>query len=259
MLMHDRWTGMPPTTGDYAIVAKVNAGDEARIWLNKQLVYDTATGKSVKTRLGDHEYADLKVEFVHHGGPAKIDVRWGTDRLVPPHPQDTCHRMPMPRIYPVKAGAGDQLHIVAPKPHQVETKPYGAVIDGKEYVFCSAAEVQAVDGPAMFNGTAGYARENQVALFEGTKIGFQGLVLQRVSGDFGLSVGREADGTLAGRIAGRAGGTVQLTPPAGFDVSRCQVKVNGAVVPHTLEGGAIRFDVRITQADGCKSYTISAN
>jgi len=259
MLMHDRSTGMPPAAGDYSVVAEVNPGDEARIWLNKQLVYDSTTGESVRTRLGDHEYADLKVEYVHHTGPARISVKWGTDRLLPPHPQDTFHRLAMPQLYPVKAGAGDQLHVVAPRAHQVEPKPYGAVIDGKEYVFCCAAEVKATDGPAVFIGTAGYARENEVALFEGTRVGFNGLAVQRISGDFGISASQQADGTLAGRLVGRSGGTIKLTPPFRFDASRCQVKLNGAVVPHTLEGGAIRFDVHITQSDGPKSYTITGN
>ncbi|MGB2821893.1 MAG: PA14 domain-containing protein, partial [Phycisphaerae bacterium] len=255
-----RWTGMlmPATSDEYSILADVNAGDVARIWLNNQLAHDSAAGKSVQVRLTGNQFADLKVEFTHRTGPARISVKWGTGRLVPPNPRDTFNRLPMPQLYPVKAGAGDQLHIVAPKAHKVETKPYGAVIDGKEYVFSSAAEVKAADGPAIFIGTAGYAREGQVALFEGTKVGFRGLVVERISGEFGVSASKQADGTLAGRLVGRSGGTIRLTPPAGFDALHCQVKLDGAVVPHTLEGAAISFDVRIQQSDGTKSYTVEA-
>ncbi|MBL7040000.1 MAG: hypothetical protein ISR77_15290 [Pirellulaceae bacterium] len=258
MLMHDRWMGMPPAAGNYSIVAEVNPGDECRIWLNERLVYDSTTGKSARTRLGDREYADVKIEYVHRSGPARISVKWGTDRLVPPRPQDTFHRLAMPQIYPVKAGAGDQLHIVAPKTRQTEAKAYGAVIDGKEYVFCSVAQVKLSDGPVEFLGTTGYARDGQVALFEGTKIAFQGLAVELISGEFGLSVSKQDNGTLVGRIVGRSGGTIQLTPPAGFDASHCQVKVDGVVVPHALKDAAIRFDVQIAQSDGTKSYLVEA-
>lgn len=255
-----RWTGMlmPETSGEYSILADVNAGDATRIWLNNQLAYDSAVGKPVPVRLAGNQLVDVNVEFIHRTGPARISVKWGTGKLVPPNPKDTFNRLAMPQLYPVKVGAGDQLHIVAPKARKVETKPYGAVIDGKEYVFCSDAEVKATDGSAVFIGTAGYARENQVALFEGTKVGFNGLVVERVSGEFGISASKRADSTLAGRIVGRSGGTIKLTPPVGFDALHCEVKVNGAVVPHTLERGAIRFDVHISQSDGPKSYMISA-
>ena len=255
-----RWTGMflPETTGEYSILADVNAGDSARIWLNNQLAYDIAAGKPVPVRLVGNQLIDVKVEFIHRTGPARISVKWGTDKLVPPNTNNAFNRLVMPQLYPVKADAGDQLHIVAPKAHKVETTSYGAVIDGKEYVFCSDSEVKATDGPAVFIGRAGYARENQVAIFEGTKVGFNGLAVERVGGEFGISAAKQADGTLAGRIVGRSGGTIKLTPPVGFDVSRCQVKVDGVVVPHNLVGGAIRFDVQISQSDGPKSYTISA-
>ena len=253
-----RWTGMlmPETTGEYTIVADVNAGDAVRIWLGNQLAYDSAAGKPVPVRLAGDQLADLKVEFIHRDGPARIGVKWGSGRLLPLNDKSALHRLAMPQLYTVKAGSGDQLHIVAPQAHKVENKPYGAVVDGKEYVFCFADEVKANDGPAVFIGTAGYARENEVALFEGSKVGYRGLALERVSGDFGISASHEPGGALAGRIVGRLGGRIKLTPPIGFDVLRCQVKVNGALVPHTLKDGAVCFDVQISQADGCKSYTI---
>ncbi len=255
-----RWTGMllPETAGEYSILVTVNAGDTARVWLNNQLAYDSAAGQPVPVRLAGNQFADVKVEFIHHTGPARISVKWGTDKLIPIQYASAFNRLAMPQLYPVKAGAGDQLHIVAPQAHKVEARPYGAVIDGKEYVFCSDAEAKAADGPAVFIGTTGYARQNEVALFEGTKVGFNGLVVERISGDFGISANKQADGTLAGRFAGRSGGTVKLTPPAGFDALRCEVKVNSVLVPHTVEGGAIRFDVRLSQAEGPKSYTIRA-
>jgi hypothetical protein len=249
---------LPDVAGDYSFVAEITAGDTARIWLNNQLAYDSAAGKPVPVRLAASQLADLKVEFSHRIGPARISVKWGTQRLLPPRQIVLLHHLPMPQLYPVKTGAGDQLHVVAPRAHNVDAKPYGAIIDGNEYVFCSAAEMTASDGPATFIGRAGYARKNEVALFEGSRVGFDGLVVERVAGEFGISASRQADGTLAGRIVGRSGGTVKLTPPAGCDVSRCQVKVNGVVVPCAAEAGAIRFDVKISPADGCKSYTVCA-
>ena len=140
--------------------------------------------------------------------------------------------------------------------HEVEAKPYGAVVDGKEFVFCSADEVRVDDRPAVFIGTAGYARQNEVALFEGSKVGFQGLVVERISGEFGLSAGRQAGGAIVGRIAGRSGGAARLTLPAGLDASHCQVKIDGVVVPHTFHGAAICFDVQVEQSDGTKSYAV---
>ena len=255
-----RWTGMliPETSGECTIVADLAGGDSARISLNNQVVFDSLKGKPLPMRLDGDRLAELKVEYIHHSGPARISVRWGTAKPTPIQHIDTVHRLPLPQLYAVKEGSGDQLHIVAPQAHRVETRPYGALIDGKQYVFCSATETRANDGPATFTGTAGYARENQVALFEGTRVGFGGLLLERLSGDFGISANREADGTLAGRIVGRSGGTIKLTPSAGFDASHCQVKIGGTVVPHTTENGAIGFAVEIAQSKGVKSYTISA-
>lgn len=256
-----RWTGMlmPKETGDYSFGANINLGDAVRVWVGDKLVLDTAAGKPVAVRMTNDELADVKVEFIHRSGPARINVKWSMDRLRPLPLQhiSAFNRLAMPQIYPVKAGAGDQLHIVSPKARKVETKLYGAVIDAKEYVFCSNAEMKANDGPAAFIGTAGYARENEVAIFEGTKVCFNALAVERLSGDFGISAGRLADGTIAGRIVGRAGGNIKLTPPEGFDTLRCQVKINGTVVSHTLEGGAIHFEVKIAQADGHKDYTVN--
>jgi hypothetical protein len=255
-----RWTGMllPETTGDYSIVADVTTGDAVRIWLGNQLAYDSTAAAPIPVRLSASQLTDLKVEFVHRAGPARINVGWRAERLIPLQHGILFNRLAMPQIYPVKAGAGDQLHIVAPKAHEVESKSYGAVVDGKEYVFCSDTQVRASEGPAEFLGTAGYAREGQVALFEGTKVAFGGLAVECLTGEFGISAGRQANGTLAGRIAGRSGGRVRLTPPTGFDAPYCQVRIDGVVVPHTFEGAAICFDVQIAQSDDTKSYTIEA-
>ena len=95
-------------------------------------------------------------------------------------------------------------------------------------------------------------------LFEKTKVAFQGLAVERLSGEFGVSVSKQENGTLVGRIAGRSGGTIQLTPPVGFDASHCQVKVDAVVVPHTLKDAAIRFAVQIAQSDGTKSHLVEA-
>jgi hypothetical protein len=177
------------------------------------------------------------------------------DKLILPKHENTFNRLAMPRIYPVKAGSGDQMHIVAPKAHNAEAKPYGALIDGKEYVFCSASEVKASDGPATFLGTAGYARENQLALFQGTRIGMSGFELRRDGGDFGLSAAMEQN-RIVGRIVGRSGGKVFVVPPGGLDPAAASATVNGKPVPHTVEQGAVAFVVDIAQKDGMKNYVI---
>ena len=252
-----RWTGMllPETAGNYSFVADVGSGDTARIWLDKHLVYDSAVGKPLPVQLVRGQLADMKVEFSHHMGVARINVKWGTQRMIPLHHNVTLHRLTMPQLYSVKASAGDQLHVVAPQAHKVEAKPYGAIIDGKEYVFCSAEESRVSDGPAVFVGSAGYARENEVALFEGVKVGMDGLELRREGGDFGLSAALE-NGRIAGRIVGRSGGKVFVVPPSGLDPAGASVTVNGKPVPHTVEHGAVVFLVDIAQRDGLKNYEI---
>ncbi|MBL7187730.1 MAG: hypothetical protein ISS70_15515 [Phycisphaerae bacterium] len=154
-------------------------------------------------------------------------------------------------------GTGDFLTVVAPVAVQARAKAFGATVNG-EYVLLSPKPLKVDENGLRFHGTAAYARPNQLALFEGTLLALNGMAIRRDGGEFGISASQQANGTLAGRIVGRSGGTIRLTPPVGFDTSRCQVKVNGAVVPHKLESGAIRFNVHISQSEAPKSYTIIA-
>lgn len=151
-------------------------------------------------------------------------------------------------------GAGDFLTVVAPTPVNAQAQPYGALVNG-EYVFMSDGSQSYAQGTVRFQGTAGYARKNQLALFEGTEIGLDGFLLQRSGGDFGVS----ADASqrfITGRIVGRDGGQILMTPPAGFDATKARVQIDGKAVQSTIVKGAISFPVTIALSDGAKSYRI---
>ena len=152
------------------------------------------------------------------------------------------------------AGKGDFLTVVAPVPVVAEAKPFGALVNG-EYVFSSASPVDVAESGVSFSGNYGYARPNQLALFQGTCIGLDGFEIRREGGDFGLSaaVGK---GEISGRIVGKSGGRVQIRPPKGFDVAKASVTVQGQPVGHKIENGAISFPVEIAQADGIRRYEI---
>ncbi|CAN5821921.1 hypothetical protein BH09VER1_BH09VER1_47190 [soil metagenome] len=153
------------------------------------------------------------------------------------------------------SGKGDFLTVVAPAPVKAEAKPFGATVNG-EYVFASQTPTEVKVGPVQFAGTYGYARPNQLALFQGTSIGLDGFILSREGGDFGLSASME-NNRVVGRIVGTSGGKVFLTPPSGLDPAKASVTINGAPVAHTVEQSAISFTVDIVQKDGLKSYEIT--
>ncbi|WP_110841118.1 Ig-like domain-containing protein [Paenibacillus flagellatus] len=165
-----------------------------------------------------------------------------------------------PNLYAVKEGPGDELHIVAPAPLTVSAATYGAVVNGGEYVFAAGSDEAALNvntgGGVVFQGRTGYAGPGGLALFEGTKIGLGGFAIERSGGDFGISAKAVDPSTITGRLAGKSGGTVTITPPAGFAAERAEVTVEGAVVPSVAVGGTISFPVQIAQSEGTKSYTI---
>jgi len=153
------------------------------------------------------------------------------------------------------SGKGDFLTVVAPAAVQAEAKPFGAMLNG-EYVFASSKPEEITQGTAFFSGTYGYARPNQLALFQGTKIGLDGFTLRRDGGDFGVSAAAEPN-KITGRIVGRSGGKILLVPPTGFDVAKASVSFDGQPIPHAVEEGAIVFSVSIAQKDGLKNYAIT--
>jgi hypothetical protein len=125
-----------------------------------------------------------------------------------------------------------------------------------EYVFYTSdkgAAQNVDDGLAAFEGVWGYARENQLAVFKGTKVAYDGFAIEKSGGDFGVSA-EYKDGKITGRYAGTAGGSVAIALPQGFTPAK--VTVDGAEVPNAIQGTAAEFEISVAQTDGVKSYVI---
>ncbi|WP_159883161.1 Ig-like domain-containing protein [Paenibacillus puerhi] len=186
------------------------------------------------------------------------------------------HTGELPYLYPVKAGTGSQMHLVAPKgvgsgtvtgstygsgPLSVVSAVYGAIVNGNEYVFMAGKNEAQLDvtGPNfLFIGKVGYASWQAMALFEGKKIGLGGFILERIQGDFGFSAQKVSRGQMKGRIAGKSGGSLRISLPADFYLNGLSVTIDGAAVPFTVSGRNVYFDVSISQPDGYKSYVITS-
>ena len=150
------------------------------------------------------------------------------------------------------SGKGDFLTVVAPPGGvtQAEATDFGGMVNG-EYVFASQKPI----ANDRFAGTYGYARKNQIALVQGTRIRFDDLGLSREGGDFGASASLEDD-RIIGRIVGRSGGSLTVTMPPCFHRSPVQVIFDGKPVSSTVDGNKITFSFDIAQRDGCKDYEI---
>jgi hypothetical protein len=153
------------------------------------------------------------------------------------------------------SGQGDFLTVVAPDAVTAVATPFGATVNG-EYVFASQKPEDIAQSSVVFTGNYGYARPNQLALFQGAKIGLDGFVLSRNGGDFGVSAAAEPN-KITGRIVGRSGGKISVVPPAGLNPASASVTIGGKPVAHTVEQGAITFSVEIAQGYGLKNYTIT--
>jgi len=184
-------------------------------------------------------------------GAPEVD-KTSYDQHTPKPRKDTPTRTAQVRSY---SGKGDFLTVVAPAAVAAVATPFGATVNG-EYVFASQKSEDITRGGAVFSGTYGYARPNQLALFQGTKIGLNGFELRRDGGDFGVSAVAQP-GKITGRIVGRSGGKIFVVPPTGLNASSASVALDGQAVAHTVEQGAIVFSVDIAQKDGLKNYAIS--
>jgi len=91
------------------------------------------------------------------------------------------------------------------------------------------SETTLVRDATSFTGKAGYARPNQLALFEGSQLALMDFQVRR-SGDFALSAA-VIDSGVSGRIAGRAGGHACVAPPTAFDPMQAQVEISGRTGP----------------------------
>jgi hypothetical protein len=152
------------------------------------------------------------------------------------------------------SGQGDFLTVVAPAVVTATATPFGATVNG-EYVFAAQKPETITPGPATFSGSYGYARGQQLALFQGTRIGLNGFELDRDGGDFGVSASVEGD-KIIGRLVGRSGGNIRVTPPVGLDANRATVTINGQPVAATVQQGALVFAAALNQSDGLKYYEI---
>jgi hypothetical protein len=172
------------------------------------------------------------------------------------HDPQPVHKGNPDRIAQVKSysGKGDFLTIIAPDKVDASATPSGALVNG-EHVFAAQSPETVTEGKASFSGTYGYARAGQLALFQGTSIGLEGFTLKRDGGDFGVSAAVDQN-KITGRIVGRSGGKILITPPAGLDASRAAVSIDGKTVPATADQGAVVFSVDIAQKDGLKNYEI---
>ncbi|MFH1499951.1 MAG: hypothetical protein ABII82_19240, partial [Verrucomicrobiota bacterium] len=151
-------------------------------------------------------------------------------------------------------GQGDFLTVVAPTPVETAARDFGAVVNG-EYVFASQHAIDVTENTVRFVGTYGYARANQLALFQGTRIGLDGFELRREGGDFGVSA-TVTGKRIVGRAVGRKGGDVFITPPPNCDMTRARVLIDTEITPHAVVNDAIRFPITLRQQDGLKSYEV---
>ena len=238
---------------------RVSAGDAARIWLGDQLVYDSAAGKPVPVRLAATQFTDLKVEFSHRSGPARINVKWGTDRLV--HAQPSEH-LPPPGDAANLPGEGGRRRSTAHRRAQGAQRGDQALRrgdrrQGVRLLFRCRGAGHATVRPCSSARPATPAR-TRWRCSRGRRSASADLVVERSPANSASApAGRPTARSPAGSPGARAE-RVKLTPPAGFDASRCQVKINGrGRAAHVGRRRNPLSTSQITQADGCKSYTIS--
>ena len=257
-----RWTGQisPAYSQDYTFYVEALApGDRASIWVDNQLAVDTGEGITNPVTLTAGKLTDFRIDFVHGTGTPGLTWKWSSASQAKATPEGLAfltHDLEQPSLYPIKEGPGDEFHVVSPAAKEVTAKDYGAKIDSA-YTFQTGSNeplLDISDEAVVFKGRTGYAAPNELALFEGTRVGYDGFILE-TSGNFGISAQLTEDGII-GSFAGRSGGTVTLTTPDGFSLEGVKVLVEGAEVPHTVNNGSLTFQVDISQKDGCKAYTI---
>ena len=152
-------------------------------------------------------------------------------------------------------GRGDFLTLVAPAVLPAQATTYGALIRQNEHVFAADQPIRHATQGLLFEGSMGYARPGQLALFAGKRLRLGRMVLAREGGDFGCSA--QAKGrVITGRFAGRKGGRIVLTPPFPFDPRSARVMVRGRAVAAEARPGALSFPVTISLRDGVAEYQV---
>lgn len=261
-----RWTGLlQPRQADTVTIAmrarnagrKLGRNDRGRLWLDDQLVLDSAEKEEVTITLEARPYR-FRCEYTHGGGDdAAMHLIWQGPKthLDPLQSVHFRYLQPMPQIVPVKAGPGDNLHIVSAEALSVVKQPWGAQVGEDQFVFMAGKPVEVEQGPAAFRGTVGYARPGELYLFEGDRIRLGDLALSRNGGEFGVSVRVDASGKVSGRIAGREGGRVEITLPQAVPAG-ARVFVGGEAVDADIRGQTVSFDVAIGAADGYRVWEL---
>jgi hypothetical protein len=156
-------------------------------------------------------------------------------------------------------GTGDFVTVVAPSAVAPKLESFGATVNGDLAFIADTPGQYKGDRYQLsfsFDGTVGYARENQLALFDAASVLRNGFGLRREGGDFGVSADATGD-HIVGRIAGREGGRVCVRPPGKFAIERATVTVAGKPVACEIVDGEVRFDVQITHREGWKGYRIA--
>ena len=153
-------------------------------------------------------------------------------------------------------GQGDFLTLIAPEQQTARATEFGALVGKDEYVLCRDSAFDFKDANVSFEGTVGYARPKQLALFEGTRLSSGDFKIERQGGDFGISAAIDGK-TIVGRVAGRKGGRVSVVPPWKFEADKLVVRVGGRAVPVEMKQGMISFQVELTLANGYKQYAIT--
>ncbi len=261
-----RWTGQfVPRNADKVTLAmrarnhgrKLGSNDRGRLWLDDQLVLDSAEREEVEIELEPRPYR-FRVEYTHGGGDdAAMHLIWHGSRthLDPIAQVYFRHLEELPQIVPVKQGAGDNLHIVSAEALSVVARPWGAQIGDDQFVFMSGKPVEVEQGPAAFHGAVGYARPGELHLFEGERIRLGELALARAGGAFGVSVRVDEQGQVGGRIAGRQGGRVDITLPHAVPAG-AKVLIDGQPVEARIQDRTLSFDVSISAADGYRAWEL---
>jgi hypothetical protein len=251
---------------------KQNLGskDTGRLILDGVTVLEGGNGATnTVTGLNPNEYVSFRYEYVHNpnGDSVGGDVRC---EVTPINGDRFMNDMGLPAIFPPldeEPAPGDQIHIVAPTNKNITVGPFeswGVKVNNNgvdEYVFYSSeagGEQTKLDANVIFTGNWGYARENYLALFKGTKLGFGELVIEKHSGAFGISA-EYKNNAISGCFAGKQGGTVTISLPSNF-TSTPVLKIDGQTVSADYDqaGHKITYNVQITQPDGVKNYSITA-
>lgn len=242
--------------------------DKGRLWIDGNLVLDGNNGATgIITLQRGLEY-DLRFEYVHAGGLARAILVRSDDANSRPRSIEgsgnTLVNREMPAIHAVREGPGNQLHLVESSTQPMIAaivRPYGALVNEgnqPEYILMSDRTDEFHEGDMTFHGRTGYAQAGELYLFEGSRLSVGEFGIEVEGGDLGISAVLTEAGTIEGRFAGAAGGSVTLSVPRTFDPAGKELFVEGQAVAMSYDPAArtFKFDLAVALRDGYKSYVI---